>query len=204
MEASYICDPKDNVTLILSHFWTPINITSAKESMHKLTSSGSKDLKDPKVKAISRSGEPLVLEDWFNAEKALYYEQQPFLRSANRLYPVPTILLTSATWSFSGHGKPRLSHLYSRFKGRCQICGEKFPYRGMSIEHIEPKSKGGIDDWFNITMTCKLCNSKKGSVFPYKDYKGEGLSAPSPIPFFHSFLSCRREWDPFLFKKKHS
>mgnify|MGYP001169226433 CR=1 FL=1 len=202
MEPFYIADPKDNTTLILSHFWTPLNITTAKEAMHKITSAGSNCLKDPKIRAISRSGEPLHLEDWINPEKALYYENQPFLRSANDLYPVPTILLTSATWSFRGHGKPSLKYLYNRLKGKCQICGEKMPYRSMTIEHIEPRSLGGQNDWFNITMTCKLCNSRKGSIFPYKDYKGNELKAPRPINFFHSFLKLRKEWEIFLFKKQ--
>lgn len=203
MNPFYICNPKDNTTLILSHFWTPINITTAKEAMHKITSSGSQELKDPKIKAISRSGEPLLLEDWINPELAMYYDDQPFLRSANKLYPVPTILLTSATWSFKGHGRPNLRYLYSRLKGRCQICGTKFPYKDMTIEHIEPRSLGGQDDWFNITMSCKSCNSRKGSIFPYKNYKGEDLNAPRPISFFHSFLKFRKEWDHFLFKKKY-
>jgi 5-methylcytosine-specific restriction endonuclease McrA len=202
MDSCYICKPKDNVTLILSHFWTPINITTAKEAMHKITSSGSCSDKNSKIKAISRSGEPLCLEDWNNPEKALYYEGQPFLRSANNIYPVPTILLTSANWSFRGHGRPSLSYLYNRLKGRCQICGEKMPYKYMSIEHIEPRSQGGTNDWFNITMTCKPCNSKKGSIFPYKSHEGKDLVAPVPLPFFHSFLRCRKEWDPFLFKKR--
>jgi len=158
--------------------------------------------KNSKIKAISRSGEPLCLEDWNNPEKALYYEGQPFLRSANNIYPVPTILLTSANWSFRGHGRPSLSYLYNRLKGRCQICGEKMPYKYMSIEHIEPRSQGGTNDWFNITMTCKPCNSKKGRIFPYKSHEGKDLVAPVPLPFFHSFLRCRKEWDPFLFKKR--
>lgn len=202
MEPFEICDPKDNVTLILSHFWTPINITTAREAMHKLFSSGSINLKDPKVKALSRSGEPLFLEDWLDIEKALYYKNQPVLRTHNSLLPVPTILLTSSTWSFRGHGKPNLKYLYQRLKGVCQICGDRFPIKKMTIEHIEPKSLGGSNEWFNITMTCKSCNSKKGTIFPYKDFKNNKLKAPLPIPYFHSFLKNRPEWEPFLFKKR--
>ena len=54
MEPFYIADIKDNTTLILSHFWTPLNITTVKQAMHKITSAGSRSLKDPKIRAISQ------------------------------------------------------------------------------------------------------------------------------------------------------
>ena len=202
MEPFKICDPKENVTLILSHFWTPINITSARESIHKLFSSGSKKIKNPKIRALSRSGEPLYLEEWLDSEKALYYKNQPILRTCKSILPVPTILLTSSNWSFRGHGKPNLKYLYQRLKGACQICGEQLPFQKMTIEHIEPKSLGGTNEWFNITMTCKSCNSKKGSIFPYKNHKNKTLKAPTVLPYFHTFLQTRPEWEPFLFKNR--
>ena len=197
---SYICNPQDNTTLLLSHYWMPINITTAKEGIRKLISGGSKHKKKPTIKVLSGSGEPLNWEDWINGGEACYNSNQPFLRSSCRLYPVPTIILTSANWSYRTNDKPNIKYLYSRFKGVCQICGEHFPVKKMSIEHILPKSKHGADDSFNITMTCKMCNSKKSSMHPYKNYKNDELKAPQLYPFFHTFLKERPEWKPFLFK----
>tara|TARA_Y100000592_G_scaffold67488_1_gene104854 strand:+ start:3687 stop:4268 length:582 start_codon:yes stop_codon:yes gene_type:complete len=188
----YICNPKDNVVLILSHFWTPINITSAKEGIKKLMS--------PDIKAISNGGEPLCWEDWIDPTRACYYDNQPFLRSKKNIFPVPTILLTSSNWSYKCQEKPNIDYLYSRYKGRCQICGKKLSVKKMSIEHILPKSKGGDNGWMNLTMTCKPCNAKKGNIYPYADYKGSSLKAPKPLPYFHSFLRHRDEWAIFLFK----
>lgn len=199
---SYICDPADNTTLLLSHFWLPINITTAKEAVRKLVCNGSKSKRKPSVKVLTGSGEPMLWEDWIDGGNAIYNSNQPFLRSSTRLYPVPTIILTSANWCYKTFDKPNIKYLYSRFKGRCQICGEKFPVKKMSIEHILPKSKHGAHDSFNITMTCKLCNSKKSSMHPYRDYKNKELTAPQLIPFFHTFMKERPEWKPFLFKMK--
>lgn len=200
--ASYICSPQDNTTLLLSHYWLPINITTAKEAIRKLVCNGSRNKKNPTVKVLSGSGEPMLWEDWIDSGSAIYNSNQPFLASANRLYPVPTIILTSANWCYRTFDKPNIKYLYSRFKGRCQICGEKFSIKRMSIEHILPKSKHGAHDSFNITMTCKLCNNRKSSMHPYKNYKGKKLEAPHLLPFFHTFINERPEWRPFLFKMK--
>jgi len=194
MRPFYICSPEDNVVLILSHFWTPINITTAREGIKKISSTSSN------IKAISPEGLILNWKDWIDGSNRLHYDNQPFLRSSSALYPVPTILLTSSNWCYRGRDRPTIEYLYGRFKGMCQICGVRFPLKKMSIEHILPKSKGGDDDWFNITMTCKCCNARKGSIFPYRDYKGNNLIAPNPIPFFHSFVKDRPEWGKFLFK----
>ena len=57
----------------------------------------------------------------------------------------------------------------------------------MTIEHIYPKSKGGTKESHNVTLTCQPCNSKKSTIYPYKNYKGEELKPSNPYPFFHPF-----------------
>lgn len=196
-----LIDGKDRVVLILSHFWTPINITTAKEGIRKLISCGSKSNDVQSVHALSFSGEPLSWEDWINSERATYYKDQPFLRSCNRLYPVPTILLTTSKWVYKSKNPPNLRYLYQRYGGICQICGEHFDMKDMTIEHVYPKSKGGTKEDFNVTMTCQPCNCKKGTLYPYENYKGESLKGFKPWHFFHAFQKERGEWQPFLFKK---
>ena len=198
--SSYCCSSKDRIVLILSHFWTPINITTAKEGVRKLISCGSNQNKFNTVKVLCGSGEPLTWEEWINPNRSTYYESQPFLNACNRLYPVPTILLTTAKWVYQTKEKPNLRYLYDRYKGRCQICGEKKMIKDMSIEHIYPKSMGGTKDSFNVTITCHSCNSKKAALYPYKNYKGEELKPCTPWHFFHAFQKEREEWRPFLFK----
>ena len=113
-------DSKDRVVLILSHFWTPINITTAKEGIRKLISCGSISRKDQSVKCLSESGEPLYWEEWINPQRATYYEDQPFLSSCNKLYPVPTILLTTSKWVYQTKQKPSLfSQGWTQLKSVC-------------------------------------------------------------------------------------
>ncbi|WP_269621866.1 HNH endonuclease [Prochlorococcus marinus] len=46
----------------------------------------------------------------------------------------------------------------------CQYCG----YRGekLSIDHVMPRSRGGEDNWQNVTTACISCNIKKGNRTP--------------------------------------
>jgi len=196
-----LCHSKERVVLILSHFWTPINITTAREGIRKLISCGSDFLKTKSVFSLSCGGEPLSWENWIDRDRSSYYKSQPYMQSYNATYPIPTILLTTCKWIHQTKAKPNLRYLYKRYRGRCQICGEKFDMKQMTIEHIYPKSKGGTNESHNVTLTCQPCNSKKAAIYPYKNYKGEELPPSNPYPFFDPMQKHRPEWKPFLFRK---
>ncbi len=46
----------------------------------------------------------------------------------------------------------------------CQYCG----YKGdkLSIDHVIPRSRGGLNTWENITTACLPCNLMKGNRTP--------------------------------------
>jgi len=44
----------------------------------------------------------------------------------------------------------------------CQYCGCKLNGKGQ-VEHIIPKSKGGLNTLLNLTLSCKECNCRKNS-----------------------------------------
>ena len=192
---------KDRIVLILSHFWTPINITTAREGIRKLISCGSDSEKIKSEFALSYGGEPLSWENWINHERSSYYPSQPYMQSCSAIYPIPTILLTTCKWVHQTKAKPNLRYLYKRYRSKCQICGDKFDMKQMTIEHIYPKSKGGTNESHNVTLTCQPCNSKKAAIYPYKNYKGEELPPSNPYPFFDPMQKHRPEWEPFLFRK---
>ena len=45
----------------------------------------------------------------------------------------------------------------------CQYCGRRLPLKQLTYDHVVPRSKGGADDWSNVTVLCRRCNSAKGS-----------------------------------------
>lgn len=52
--------------------------------------------------------------------------------------------------------------LYDTYKGICCYCGQHVSLDEFTIEHVIPKSKGGLDCWENLSIACKMCNSYKG------------------------------------------
>ena len=188
--------------MILSHYWTPIGVTSAKDAITKLSRTAGMGNYDSNIKSIAHTGEQLAWDDWLCSSADRMYNNQPYVRSKDEMFPVPTVLLTTAKWSYRTKSKPTVKYLYKRYKGCCQICGEKKPINVMTLEHIEPKCKNGTDEWNNITMTCLPCNNKKDDIYPYYDYKGDELEAPRSWAHFHTFAKHRPEWQIYIFKDK--
>lgn len=52
--------------------------------------------------------------------------------------------------------------ILQKYKFSCQSCGSK---KNLTIDHIKPVSKGGLDDAKNLTVLCKSCNSRKGAKY---------------------------------------
>jgi len=57
-------------------------------------------------------------------------------------------------------------NIFARDRGRCQYCGKKFPSSELSLDHVVPRSRGGLNDWSNIVCACVTCNVKKGGRTP--------------------------------------
>lgn len=57
--------------------------------------------------------------------------------------------------------KKLFQSLLYKYKFKCVHCGEKEPSK-LTIDHIKPVSKGGSDEFSNLQILCKSCNSRKG------------------------------------------
>lgn len=45
----------------------------------------------------------------------------------------------------------------------CVRCGKRFRWKDIDVDHIVPKSKGGMDSSYNLQAMCKHCNRSKGN-----------------------------------------
>ena len=54
-------------------------------------------------------------------------------------------------------------NLALRDEFKCQYCGEQYRYDNLTIDHVIPRSQGGITVWTNCVIACKRCNIAKGS-----------------------------------------
>jgi hypothetical protein len=63
---------------------------------------------------------------------------------------------------------PPLSNqaLFARDAQLCLYCGDRFPVRALSRDHVNPISRGGEDRWSNVVTACKRCNNHKAGRTP--------------------------------------
>ena len=57
-------------------------------------------------------------------------------------------------------------NIFARDNNQCQFCGKKFPTSELSLDHVVPRSQGGISTWENIVCACVKCNVRKGGRTP--------------------------------------
>jgi len=55
-------------------------------------------------------------------------------------------------------------NILQRDNNCCQYCG--YIGKKLSIDHVIPRSRGGCDEWANVTTACVSCNLKKGNQTP--------------------------------------
>ena len=55
-------------------------------------------------------------------------------------------------------------NIFQRDNNQCQYCG--YSGKNLSVDHILPRSRGGLDSWENVTTACLRCNVSKGNKTP--------------------------------------
>ena len=53
--------------------------------------------------------------------------------------------------------------LYAKQEGACAGCMRRIDFQDLTLDHIQPLSKGGGDEESNLQLLCTPCNSRKGA-----------------------------------------
>ncbi len=59
-------------------------------------------------------------------------------------------------------------NIFLRDENRCQYCGHKFSTQHLSLDHVVPRTQGGLTNWENIVCACLTCNVRKGGRTPHE------------------------------------
>lgn len=54
-------------------------------------------------------------------------------------------------------------NIFQRDNHQCQYCGVKPPREELTIDHVNPRSRGGKSTWENVVVACVRCNTRKGN-----------------------------------------
>lgn len=115
---------------------------------------------------------PLSLWGWKDALRAVFSDKAVVvhtyenlkIRSVSVEWEAPSVIALkryyaqpSTTPAFSRKG------VFVRDGFTCAYCEERFDYRDLTLDHVIPRSRGGVTSWTNTVSACAHCNRKKGS-----------------------------------------
>ena len=100
------------------------------------------------------------------ASVVMEYEDKT-IRSATKEFPIPSILRAN---SVSKASKNRVNctstNIFIRDKFNCAYCSKKIRKSELTVDHVNPVTKGGKWEWINLVTACRTCNQKKGGQTP--------------------------------------
>jgi len=89
--------------------------------------------------------------------------------------------------------------VFARDRYQCQYCGTYT--RALTVDHVIPRSKGGLHTWTNVVSACDACNHHKAGRTPrdagMKLLRQPQEPRPNPYALFHNG-TVMDSWRPFL------
>jgi 5-methylcytosine-specific restriction endonuclease McrA len=58
----------------------------------------------------------------------------------------------------------RREQIFARDEYRCVYCGERFEPDLLTVDHVQPRMRGGDRSGGNLVTACGACNARKGAM----------------------------------------
>jgi 5-methylcytosine-specific restriction endonuclease McrA len=159
---------------------------------------------------LDSSYRPIQIIDALEAFGMIYLERativevyhNEYIRSAHDRFPIPSVIVVK---KYIRKDRFRMrcnrKNVFWRDRYSCQYCGSVHEGKDLTLDHVVPRSRGGLKVWQNVVTCCRRCNQKKGDKY----LEGSGMSLlkkpihPSPY-IFRSVerLDAPGDWIPYL------
>ena len=150
---------------------------------------------EPLSVVSSRRAICLVLGD----KADLIEHDESFLRSERLSLPNPSVIRLRYVVKVPYHRRTSLSRraVFAREDNRCQYCAGIAD----SLDHVMPRSRGGLHIWENVVAACRKCNLGKRDRTP--DEAGMKLAKTPLIPKELAWVTVAAGsvpdlWKPYL------
>lgn len=157
----------------------------------------------PPVLLLDRNWFPISVIPWRRAVNLLLREvAEPIKWLSDRVsdWAVSVVRLTKRSVPPNHRRRTRVTkaRIFERDAYTCGYCG-KVGKKGLTLDHIVPKSRGGTNDPSNLVAACMPCNNWKGARLPAEAgmrllYQPKTTKL-EPIP---GLLANTEEWQEFL------
>jgi hypothetical protein len=179
--------------LLLNRFYVPIRVSSVRRALVLLyTGHG---------QVLDGSGEPFDFQRWSRLPPNPDEDAIQLVKGALR---APRVLHLSR-YDRVPQLAVRLTrqNLMLRDQYQCQYCGKRPGPSELNLDHVLPRSRGGVDSWENLVVSCRPCNLKKGKKTP-REAGMHLMRNPATPRLSHAALLLEGlvppfvEWHPYL------
>jgi len=181
--------------LVMNKSWVVVGTTTVKDAIVLMSRESAKGV-------CTDTFATYTWNDWLSSENPPKVDF--YIKTPNMEIPAPQVILLTnyndvhqATVKFSQRA------IYKRDNYVCQYCRKKFHSDQLSIDHIKPRSKGGLSTFENCVAACFTCNNKKSD----HELHEVGMTlvkkptTPKWNPVFHVRDDLRPvAWNPLLNK----
>jgi len=178
--------------LVLNRLYQPVHITTVKRAFSLLYAGV--------ARAIDAEYRLFDFDSWAALSAEVAAES---IGTIGRRLRIPRVIVLVA-YERLPKTRVRFSRLniYSRDHNTCQYCGKTLPRTDLNLDHVIPRSRGGLTTWENVVCSCVPCNLMKGGRTPLEAGM-KLLHVPNrprwtPILKAPLRLATYREWLPFL------
>lgn len=123
------------------------------------------------------------------------------IHSVSMTFSIPSVirLLIFVSITYKLNIQLTKQNIMRRDHKTCQFCGKSDGH--MTVDHIIPRSQGGLDTWENLVCACPSCNNRKGDHTPEK--VGMRLLRTPRKPNLRTFLFAHKgiisqNWQTYL------
>jgi 5-methylcytosine-specific restriction endonuclease McrA len=143
-------------------------------SSHPISMNG--DRPSTRSLLLNSSFEPMKILNWQKALVLLFQGKVEviefhdlFVKSVYESFQLPAVLRLKKYVRPRSYGTVRFcrENIYIRDNFTCQYCGDKFPYKLLTLDHVVPASHLGPKTWTNVVTACRNCNQRKANRTPH-------------------------------------
>lgn len=192
--------------LVLNRSYFPVGVCTVKEAFKLICQYVNDDPNQgPLAHILDAKLQPYDFASWAELEVE---EGMDSIGLVNKRIRVPR-LIRLITFNKVPNTVVKFSrqNVMTRDSFTCCYCNKRKHISNLSLDHVQPKSKGGKTSWDNIVTACMQCNQVKGDRTP-EQAGMELLRKPFRPTWGHLHASLGRgkiypEWEPWLSNTKY-
>lgn len=147
----------DQPTLVLNRNWQPIGVAPVSRSL-MLVWNENAHFVDPSDFQL------YTWSDWSRLKPA---DDEPFIQAVRQRLRVPEVVVLTRYDRLPSRSVPlSRRNLFQRDAYTCQYCGAQPGSEELTIDHVVPRSRGGVSSWENCVLACVECNKRKANRTP--------------------------------------